>query len=124
MVRIWIIGIAWRSRSPCRPQPISGLYRRYWSACTLFAIRTTSPRVSSLDLLSEGFNQGSMRYGGAITRNGGGGSGGSAYESERAFRLSISGDADRVWLLFTLQSSREMISGQREGRLWAFPAVT
>src|SRR6202008_3156927 len=36
----------------------------------------------------------------------------------RAFRLSISSDADREWLLFTLQSPREMISNQRKGRLW------
>ena len=43
----------------------------------------------------------------------------------RAFRLSLSTDVDREWLLFTLQSLLEMISDQREGRLWghedAFP---
>ena len=36
----------------------------------------------------------------------------------RAFRLSLSTDVDREWLLFTLQSLLEMISDQREGRLW------
>jgi hypothetical protein len=54
---------------------------------------------------------------GVITRNNGGGSGGSAYESESFSDYLYPATQIGNGSLFTRQSPREMISDQRKGRL-------
>jgi hypothetical protein len=59
MLRIWIIGIALAPAlampATAQQRPVPQILERLHA---LFAIRTTSPHVSSLDLLSQGFSQG------------------------------------------------------------------
>jgi hypothetical protein len=103
MVLIWIIGVALALAlaMPATAQQRSApqILERLHALCD----QNYKPACIKLGFVIGRLQPGVARNYGAITRNGGGGSGGSAYERE-LFRLSISSDADREWLLPTYRT--------------------